>query len=99
MRALADLWAGRLPLAVAFWTHAVLIGLAANAAATAASLAAVAADLPGGVALAIHLSPLPYTIACATGVWRSAARHKGPALQAEAARAAVLVWAGLMVLI
>lgn len=98
MSALGDLWAGRLPLAEAFWKHAVLIGFAANVAATGGALAAVAADLPGVLALAIHLSPVPYTAACAVGVWRSAARYDGPPLRAEAARIAVLAWAGLLVL-
>jgi hypothetical protein len=32
------------------------------------------------------------------GVWRSAARYDGPPLRAEAARIAVLAWAGLLVL-
>lgn len=98
MRKLADLWAGRLPLAEAFWTHAVLIGLAVNLAATAASLGALAAGLSAALVLAIHLAPLPYTLACATGVWRSAGRHPGPELWAQTARAAVLIWSVLLVL-
>ena len=65
MRALADLWAGRLPLAVA---------------------------------LAVHLLPVPYTVACAAGVWRSAGRYEGAPLLAETARAVAVFWAGLMVL-
>ena len=73
MRALGDLWAGRLPLGEAFWKHAVLIGLALNIAATGGMFAAVAAGLPDAAALAIHLSPLPYSAACVLGVWRSAA--------------------------
>ena len=98
MTALGALWAGQLPLRAAFWTHAVLIGLAVNAAATVGSMTAIVMDLPGAVALVIHLSPLPYTVACVVGVWRSAARYDGPPLRAEAARAAVLFWSGLLIL-
>jgi hypothetical protein len=99
MQALADLWNGRLPLAEAFWKHAVLIGMAINVAATAGMLAAVSAGLPGLVGLAIHLSPLPYVIVCTVGVWRSTTQHQGSPHTAELARVAVLVWAGLLVLI
>ena len=98
MRALADLWAGRLPLAVAFWTHAVALCLAVNAAATVGSMAAISAGLSGAVALAVHLLPVPYTVACAAGVWRSAGRYEGAPLLAETARAVAVFWAGLMVL-
>ena len=99
MRTLADLWHGRLPLARAFWTHAVLIGLALNVAATGGMLAALAAGLPAALALAVHLSPLPYYLACAVGVWRSAAGHEGPPHEAELARAAVIVWVAVLLLV
>jgi len=99
LRKLADLWAGRLPLAEAFWTHAVLIGLTVNIAATVASMGAIAAGLSSALALAVHLSPLPYTLACATGVWRSAARHTGPHFWPDMARFAVLVWSAFLVVV
>jgi hypothetical protein len=96
MRALADLWAGRLPLAAAFWTWGVAVGGAANLAATAASLGAVAAGLPALAAFAIHLLPLPYNIAVAVGVWRSAGHYQGAQFWADLTRvAAVLLAAGL----
>jgi hypothetical protein len=98
VRTLADLWAGRLPLPVAFWTHLVVFCFLANGAATVGSLAVIAAGLPALVALAVHLLPLPYTVACAVGVWRSAAQFEGSPALAEAARAAALFWAGLMFL-
>ena len=98
MRALADLWAGRLPLAAAFWTHAVLICFSANGLATAATMVAIVMELPDAVALAVHLSPAPYTVACAVGVWRSAARYEGHRGWAEAARTGTIFWAGLMLL-
>jgi hypothetical protein len=99
VKELADLWAGRLPLDAAFWKHAVLFGLAANMAATAASLGAVTAGLSPVLALALHLTPLPYVVACATGVWRSAGRQSGSQFWAQAAQASVLVWSALLVLV
>ncbi|HSF96840.1 MAG TPA: hypothetical protein VLA52_17575 [Thermohalobaculum sp.] len=98
MKGLADLWAGRLPLGVAFWIHMVVICFAVNAVATVGSLAVIAAGLAAPVALAVHLLPLPYTVACATGVWRSAGRYDGAPALADAARAAALFWAGIMIL-
>ena len=99
MRRLGDLWSGRLPLGQAFWTYAVLIGATVNIAATAATLGALAAGLHGVLALAIHLSPLPYSVAMVVGVWRSAAQHPGARRHAEAARLAVIAWAALLTLI
>lgn len=98
MRQLGAFWHGRLSLGEAFWTYAVLIGAAVNIAATAASMTALAADLNGVLALAIHLSPLPYNVAIVVGVWRSAARHEGARHHAEAARCVVVAWAVLLTL-
>ena len=99
MSRLADLWAGRLPLAEAFWSWAAVVGIAVNAAATAGTFAVIAADLPAWLALVVHLVPLPYNAAIAVGVWRSAAHYQGPRHWADAARAVVLVWAALLTLL
>jgi hypothetical protein len=99
MTRLGALWHGRLSLGEAFWIYAVLIGAAVNFTATAVFLAALAADLNGVLAVAIHLLPLPYNAAIVVGVWRSAACHTGSRVQAEAARAAVVAWAVLLTLI
>jgi len=98
MRALGDLWSGRLGLAEAFWTWAVLIGLTVNAVTTAASLAVIAADGPGGLALALHLLPLPFNTAIAVGVWRSSAAFDGEQQWADLARVAAIAWAALLTL-
>lgn len=99
MSGLADLWHGRLPLAAAFWTWAVLIGATVTVVTTGASLAVLAAGMPGGLALAIHLLAAPYNLVFAVGVWRSAARHDGDPHQAQAARIAVIAWAVLLTLV
>lgn len=99
MSRLGDVLAGRLPLAETFWTWAVGLGLAVNVAATALSLAALAADLPPAAALALHFAPVPCNIALVVAVWRSAARYAGPRRRAEAARMAVVAWAALLTLL
>lgn len=99
MSRLGALWAGRLPLAEAFWLWAVAGGLALNLAASALTLAALAAGLPGGLAVAVHLLPAPVNAVLAVGVWRSAARYEGPHHWAEGARVSAVAWAGLLMLI
>lgn len=96
---LTELWRGRLPLARAFWKHAVLYGAIANLAATAAALSVLASGWPAPLALAIYLLPAPYVLATVVGVCRSADRYAGPVVWARAAEIAVVVWAGVMVLV
>jgi hypothetical protein len=99
LRALGDLWSGRLGLAEAFWTWAVLIGLTVNMVFTGATLAVVATDGPALLALALHLAPVPYNLAIAVGVWRSAAAYDGERQWADLARAAVVAWAMFLTLV
>lgn len=96
MRALGELWRGRMPLAVAFWHYAVFYGLALNVAATVAALILVAAETPIAIPLVVHLLPVPYSILAGFGVWRSADRYTGRPDVATAARIAVIAWFTLM---
>jgi hypothetical protein len=89
---IGTLWAGAVPLPVAFWRHAIVDGFAVNLVATLAMLALLAMDAPGWLALAIHLAPLPYNVLFLVAVWRSAARWPGPPPWADVARIAVTVW-------
>jgi hypothetical protein len=98
VRALGEFWSGRLGLAEAFWTWAVLIGAAVNAVATAGTFAVIAAGWPDALALGIHLSPLPFNGAIVVGVWRSARAYEGAHLWADLARTMVIVWAGVLTL-
>jgi hypothetical protein len=54
------LWKGHVPLARAFWEHAVFYVALANLCATAVSLGALAAGLPAVLAVAIFLLRIPY---------------------------------------
>ena len=92
------LWNGRLPLAKAFWEHAVVYAALVNLAATYAAFAALAADLPGILAVIIFLLPVPYIVVAVVGVWRSAAAYTGPQHWASLARIVAALWGGLMVL-
>jgi hypothetical protein len=96
---LLRLWRGELPLRSAFWDYAIIYGTLANLVVTMAALAALAADLPGLLALAIFLSPAPYNIVAVVAVWRSAGCYVGPPVWANLARIAVLTWAVLATLV
>ena len=90
---LLRLWRGDYPLPRAFWDHAIIYGSLANLTATIAALGLLATNAPGLLALAIFLIPAPYNLVAAVGVWRSAARYRGPPVWANAARIAVIIWA------
>jgi hypothetical protein len=92
------LWNGRLPLAQAFWEHAIVYAALINLVATYATFAALAAGLPGLLAVVIFLLPVPYIVVAVVGVWRSAAAYRGPQHWANLARLAAALWGGLMVL-
>jgi len=93
------LWNGQLPLAKAFWEYAVLYAALANLCATIAAFAIMSAGLPGGLALLVFMLPVPYIVVAVVGVWRSAAAYAGPQHWAMLARAAAVVWGGLLVLV
>ena len=99
MSRLGALWAGRLPLAEAFWVWAIGVGLMVNVAATALGLGALAAGLPALVAVALHLVPAPANVALAIAVWRSARHYDGPRHWAEGAQVSAIGWAGLLMLV
>jgi hypothetical protein len=92
MQRLKDLWRGRLPLDVAFWTYAIIYGLALNVAATAAALALIVLDAPIALAIAVHLLPVPYSVLATCGVWRSAEHYAGPPVVSTMIKAGVIVW-------
>jgi hypothetical protein len=93
------LWKGHLPLARAFWEHAVFYVALANLCATAVSLGALAAGLPAAGAIAIFLLPVPYFVAAVVGVWRSADAYRGPQHWATLARIAAVGWGSVMTLV
>lgn len=91
MKALGDLWRGDLPLGTAFWTFAVTIGLVVNVTTSILFLILIVNDLALPALVVGYGMSLPYNLVAVVGVWRSAARHDGPEVQADLARGAVLV--------
>lgn len=88
MRRLKSLWRGELPLAEAFWTWAVTIGLAVNMSAIILLLTLITLDVPETFFLACTALSLPYNIVAVVGVWRAANHYPGPGSYADLARAA-----------
>ena len=63
-------WLGQIPLAVLLWRDMVWIGTLINLAASFLALAALAEGAHGGLAVALHLAPLPYNIFLLAAVLR-----------------------------
>lgn len=96
MNTITDLWRGALPLGDAFWTWAVMGGLAVNVSTSLIFLWLITIDQPIPALIVGYGLSLPFNLLVTVGVWRSAATHQGPVVQADLARGVVLLWmAGL----
>lgn len=71
---LPRLWRGEISLETAFWSYAVVGGIALNAATSLAFLVLVTMDLPGAALIAGYVPSIPYNLIATVGVWRAAAR-------------------------
>jgi hypothetical protein len=91
MDKLKALWRGDMRLGEAFWTWAVLGGLFVNVSTSIAFLILITNDQPIPALLVGYGIPVPYNVVALVGVWRSAARHDGSALEADLARGASAV--------
>ncbi len=87
------LWLGEVPLRVAFWWHAMVMGTLLNVLATLLFVALQSLEALDAVSFAAFFLPVPYNIFVAVAVWRSAGRYAGPPLHAQLARLAVSLWA------
>lgn len=91
MNKLVSLWQGHLALRDAFWDWAVFGGLLVNVS-TSILFFILLTNNQTWIALFVGYGcSLPYNFLATVGVWRSAARHNGPALQADAARIATII--------
>ncbi len=88
---LLRLWRGDLPLAEAFWTWAVLVGLLVNVSTTIGFLWLIMAGQVAAAFFVGYALSVPYNLVAAVGVWRSAARADADPRWAGAARLAVAV--------
>jgi hypothetical protein len=89
MNQLQRLWSGQLPLGEAFWTYAVVAGLAVSGITSFLFLILVSADWSlAALAVGYGLS-VPYSVV--VGVWRAAERDEGPRARADLLRIVTLV--------
>lgn len=63
-------WRGEVTLRRLFWRDMLLVGSGINGLASIAALALVALQLPMGLAVALHLSPLPFNAFLLAALWR-----------------------------
>ena len=86
----ASRWRGEAPLDRLFWRDMVLVGTVLNVLTLVAALLLLGLKVSPIVAVAVHLSPLPYNLFLFAAVWRTA----DAAGNARAAffRSAALLW-------
>ncbi len=71
---LRRLWMGEIPLEEAFWTYAVIGGIAVNVLTSLGFLILLTMDLPLAALIAGYAISLPYNLVATVGVWRAAER-------------------------
>jgi hypothetical protein len=99
MKRLRTLWRGDLPLADAFWTWTVTIGLFVNVSTTILFLMLLTLDRPWMALIAGYAVSVPYNIVAVVGVWRSADRDQAPGMNPDLARAASVILMGVLSLL
>lgn len=87
----ARLWRGDLPLAEAFWTWAVLVGLLVNVSTTIGFLWLLMAGHTVAAFVVGYALSVPYNLVAAVGVWRAAGRPGADPRWTGPARLAVVV--------
>ena len=90
------LWRGDLPLSEAFWTWALVGGIAVNMITSVLFLLLMLADQPMLALLVGYGLSLPYNIIVVVGVWQSAARYRGDQRLATLARILTVGGMGLL---
>ena len=92
MPLIKQLWAGEVPLDLAFWRYTITYGLLLNLLTHGLFFALLAGDANLLlVALAFAL-PIPYNILMIVAVWRSADRFEGSKSWSETARIVAVIW-------
>jgi hypothetical protein len=71
------LWKGEIPLEEAFWTYAVVGGIAVNVLTSFAFLILISMDFPLAAFIAGYGVSLPYNLVATMGVCRAAERDDG----------------------
>jgi hypothetical protein len=92
VRAIVELWQGKLPLGRAFWLWGVLGGASVSLTSTLAAALLLAADAPAWLAALAFAVHLPWNLVLLVGVWRSAGRPEVGRGVAQLAQGAILAW-------
>ncbi len=85
------LWQGDLALRNAFWDWAVFGGIVVNVPTSILCLVLLTYNQSWAALLVGYGFSVPYNFVAVVGVWRSAARHDGPVIQADLARIASVI--------
>jgi len=80
---LRRLWKGDIPLEAAFWTYAVIGGIAVNVVTSLAFLILITMDLTLAAFVAGYAISLPYNLIATVGVCRAAAGAESGSLRAK----------------
>ena len=91
MNALARLWRGEVPLDEAFWTWAVLGGIAVNVTTSFLFLALISVDRPIMALIVGYGLSVPYNVVALVGVWRAEVPDEGARTRADVMRIVTLV--------
>lgn len=91
MNQLGRLWSGALPVDEAFWTYAVIGGIAVNAVTSFLFLMLVTADLPFLAIVVGYGLSVPYNVVALVGVWRAQVPGEDERTKADVMRIVTLV--------
>jgi len=93
---LRRLWTGEIPLDEAFWTYAVVGGIAVNVLTSLVFLILITMDLTLAAVIAGYVLSVPYNVVATVGVWRAAARDESDPQKAKLYR--LITLAGMVLL-
>jgi hypothetical protein len=68
-------WHGQVPLAVLLWRDTLGVGTVVNLIATILALSAIIQGAHAGLAVALHLAPMPYNFFLFAAIWRAPDRN------------------------
>jgi len=88
---LGRLWRGEVPLDEAFWTWAVIGGIAVNVVSSFLFLMLISADRPIEALIVGYGLSVPYNVVALVGVWRADVPDEGARTRADVMRIVTLV--------
>ena len=99
MNSVRTFWRGGVPLGEAFWLWGILGGAVFNLFATLLFVFLVTAEVQAWLVALLYAAHLPVNLLLLVGVWRSAGRAEVKRDTGLLARAAIVVWVAVLILI